>query len=67
MDAAGEVAFGLCDSGMGSPEIGDIALRSLAQVRGMMNFPIAQDLHFHADKSLSAYAREARMAGRIQA
>ena len=52
---------------MGYPEIGHIALRSLAEVRGLMNLPIEQDLHFRADKRLSTYAREARAAGRIQA
>jgi hypothetical protein len=33
----------------------------------MMNLPIEQDLHFRATQALSAYAREARRAGRIQA
>ena len=67
LDESGEVAVGLCDPGVGYPEVGHIALRSLAEVRGLMNLPIEQDLHFRADKRLSAYAREARAAGRIQA
>ena len=29
--------------------------------------PIAQDVHFQATQRLSRYAKEARMAGRIQA
>ena len=41
--------------------------QTIAKVRGMMNLPIEQDLHFRAPKRLSVYANEARMAGRIQA
>ena len=62
-----DVAFGLCDLGLGFPELGRVSLAELAQVRGMLNLPIEQDLHFRADKRLSAYAKEARSAGRIQA
>lgn len=65
-DAPDEV-FGLCDLGMGFPEIGLVSLTELSELRGMMNLPIEQDLHFRPAQSLSAYAREARMAGRIQA
>ena len=62
-----EIAFGLCDLGMGFPELGKVSLSELSTVRGMMALPIEQDLHFEATRRLSAYAREARMAGRIQA
>ena len=64
---AASMATGLCDLGMGFPEVGLVDLRELCAVRGMMNLPIEQDLHFRATQRLSAYAREARMAGRIQA
>lgn len=33
----------------------------------MLKLPIEQDLHFRPDKRLSAYAKVARNAGRIQA
>ncbi|MDM0052961.1 DUF2958 domain-containing protein [Variovorax sp. J22R115] len=62
-----QIAFGLCDLGMGYPELGHVSLAGLSVVRGMMNLPIEQDLHFRATQALSAYAREARLAGRIQA
>lgn len=62
-----DIAFGLCDLGLGFPELGCVSLADLAQVRGMLGLPIEQDLHFRAVKRLSAYAKEARMAGRIQA
>ena len=64
---APELAFGLADLGMGYPELGTVSLPGLCVVRGMMNLPIEQDLHFRGTQRLSAYAREARMAGRIQA
>ncbi|WP_213956791.1 MULTISPECIES: DUF2958 domain-containing protein [unclassified Variovorax] len=67
LDEAGEIAFGLMDLGLGSPEIGSCTLEELEAVRGLMNRPIRQDLHFQADKPLSAYAHEARLQGRIQA
>ena len=62
-----DIAFGLCDLGLGFPEVGCVSLSELAQVRGMLGLPIEQDLHFRADRHLSVCAKEARMAGRIQA
>lgn len=64
---APEIAFGLADLGMGFPELGTVSLVGLTVVRGMMNLPIEQDQHFRPTQSLSGYAREARLAGRIQA
>ena len=58
-------AFGLCDLGLGVPELGWVSLQELATVRGRLGLPIERDLHFLAEKRLSAYAREARHAGRI--
>ncbi|SOE35329.1 DUF2958 domain-containing protein [Delftia acidovorans] len=58
-------AFGLCDLGLGMPELGWVSLSALASVRGRLGLPIERDLHFRAEKRLSAYARDARLAGRI--
>jgi hypothetical protein len=58
-------AFGLCDLGLGMPELGWVSLQELATVRGRLGLPIERDLHFRAEKRLSAYARDARLAGRI--
>jgi hypothetical protein len=58
-------AFGLCDLGLGAPEIGWVSLGELAAVRGRLGLPIERDLSFRAEKRLSAYARDARLAGRI--
>lgn len=61
------VAFGLCDLGLGTPELGSVSLAELAAVRGRLGLPIERDLHFQANKPLSAYAAEARRTGRITA
>jgi hypothetical protein len=60
-----DLAFGLCDLGLGSPELGWVSLAELATVRGRLGLPIERDPHFAATKPLSAYARDARLAGRI--
>ena len=60
-------AFGLCDLGLGFPELGYVSLAELMSVRGRLGLLVELDLHFKADKPISAYAREARMSGRIVA
>ncbi|GAO21523.1 transposon protein [Alicycliphilus sp. B1] len=62
-----EIAFGLCDLGQGFPELGYVSLTELEGLRGNCGLPIERDLHFMANKPLSGYAREARLAGRIMA
>jgi hypothetical protein len=58
-------AFGLCDLGLGFPELGYVSLTELQSVQGCLGLPIERDLHFIATKAISAYAREARLAERI--
>jgi Protein of unknown function (DUF2958) len=65
LDPDGGLAFGLCDLGMGEPELGYVSLAELRTVRGKLGLPIERDLHFEADKSISAYADEARSRQRI--
>ena len=60
-------AFGLCDFGLGSPELGWVSLPELAKVRGRFGLRVERDKAFVANRPLSAYAEEARMAGRIAA
>jgi hypothetical protein len=62
-----DIAFGLCDLGMGCPELGSVSLSELESVRGKLGLPIERDLHFTATKTLSAYADEARAHGAIRA
>ena len=58
-------ACGLYDLGLGMPEFGWVSLGQLATVRGGLGLPIERDRSFRAEKRLSAYARNARLAGRI--
>jgi len=60
-----DLGFGLCDLGLGEPELGTVSLSELASVRGRFGLPIERDAHFRPDKPLSAYTREARLYGRI--
>lgn len=59
--------FGLCDLGLGYPELGWVSLAEIMKVRGPLGLPVERDLHFIADKPISAYAAEARARGRIVA
>lgn len=62
-----DIAFGLCDLGLGCPEIGSVRLSELSALRGRLGLPVERDQYFRADKPLSAYASEARRLGQIQA
>ena len=57
--------FALCDLGLGYPQLGYVSLAEISAVRGRLGLPVERDLHFVADKPLSAYAEEARKQGRI--
>ena len=54
-----DIAFGLCDLGMGCPELGSVRLSELEAVRGAFGLPVERDLHFVACHTLSVYARAA--------
>lgn len=60
-----DIAFGLCDLGLGYPELGDVSLSELSSLRGKLGLPVERDLHFKAKGRLSTYADAARKAGRI--
>lgn len=62
-----DIAFGLCDLGLGYPELGSVRVSELEQIRGRLGLPVERDLHFKADKTLSQYADEARKLERIKA
>jgi Protein of unknown function (DUF2958) len=66
LDADGDTAFGLCDLGMGSPELGCVSLAELRSVRGPLGLPVERDRYFDASKPLSAYAEEADRVGAIR-
>lgn len=60
-----DVAFGLCDLGLGYPELGYVSLTELATVRGRLGLPVERDRYFVAKKTLTEYAAEARTNCRI--
>jgi len=60
-----DLLFGLCDLGLGCPELGYASLAEIMEVRGQLGLPVERDLHFVADKAISAYADDARAKGRI--
>jgi hypothetical protein len=55
-----DIAFGLCDLGLGFPELGTVSLAELAAVRGQLGLPVERDRHWEATHPLSAYAAASR-------
>jgi hypothetical protein len=55
-----EVFFGLCDLGLGEPELGNVALEDLRTPIGQLGLKAERDIHFEARKTLSEYASQAR-------
>ena len=60
-------AFGLCDLGLGCPELGRVSLAALAALPGRLGLPIERDRRFAANKPLSAYTAAAHARGTIAA
>ena len=60
-----DIAFGLCDLGMGFPELGSVSIAELETVRGKLGLAVERDRHFEATKPLSAYVDAAVRAGGI--
>ena len=62
------IAFGLCDLGMGLPELGYVSMDELMSIRfPPFGLPIERDMHFTPKKTLVEYADEASEHGRINA
>lgn len=66
-DPALDLCFGLCDLGLGCPELGYVSLAELTALRGPLGLPIKPDRSFQADMPISSFASEARKIGRIAA
>lgn len=58
-------AFGLCDLGLGFPEMGYVWLPEIKALRGRFGLPVERDLSFESLYPLSVYARAARSASMI--
>jgi hypothetical protein len=61
-----DIAFGLCDLGLGYPELGSVSISELESVRGRLGLPIERDRHFAASRTLSDFADEALRLSRIR-
>lgn len=57
-----DIAFGLCDLGLGFPELGCVSLPELKALRGRLGLPVERDLHFAPMHTLCVYAEAARVA-----
>jgi hypothetical protein len=65
LDADGDLAYGLCDAGMGLPELAHVRLSELEEVRGPRGLRIVSDPHFKPRQPLSAYFADAQRDGSI--
>lgn len=60
-----DIAFGLCDLGMECPELGYVSMSELEGVTLRFGLKIERDMYWEPEKTLSAYAEEARARGKI--
>lgn len=54
-----DIAFGLCDLGMGYPELGCVSIAELQSLRGKLGLPVERDLHFEGKFPITVYASAA--------
>lgn len=59
------LAFGLCDLGLGEPELGYVSLHELAAARGPLGLPLERYLYFVPTYTIAGYAELARKHRRI--
>jgi len=64
-DSKQRMFFGLCDLGIGSPELGYVSLDELLQIRLPMGLKIERDMSWEPEHTLIEYARKARECGSI--
>ena len=55
-----DIAFGLCDLGMGCPELGSVSIGELERLPRRMGLGVERDIRWTATHPLSAYAEAAR-------
>ncbi len=67
MNPDGDLLFGLCDLGMGSPEIGHVSLAELEAIELPLGMKIERDRHFKSNVSITEWAVESREQGHISA
>ncbi len=62
-----DIAEGLCDLGLGCPEIGAVRISELESCVLPLGLRLERDLYFKPSKTLSQYAEDARARGYIHA
>jgi hypothetical protein len=60
-----DLMFGLCDLGLGEPELGYVLLSDLEELRGPGGLRVERDLYWKAKQPVSVYAFAARNERRI--
>jgi hypothetical protein len=60
-----DIAFDLCDLGMGCPELGSVRISELESVRGRLGLPVERDPSFAPVRTISTDARAAWNASAI--
>lgn len=60
-----DILFGLCDLGLGFPELGSVRLSELESVRGRLGLGIERDLYFEGKYPLLVYAEAASVRDAI--
>ena len=61
------IAYGLCDLGLGCPEVGSVSLEEIKSVRGNWGLPVERDRGFIPQKTLDEYAQIAKKTGGMSA
>ena len=65
LDPNDHLAFGLCDLGLGEPELGYVSLHELSAACGPLGLPLERDLYFASTRTIAVYAELAREHRRI--
>jgi len=60
-----DIAFGLCDLGFGTPELGHVSISEIQSIKKPVVYMLERDLHFKAKYQISTYADKARIEGYI--
>ena len=64
-DKKSGIMFGLCDLGMGPPELGSVSLKEIEEIKLPFELGIERDMYWEPKKTLAEYAKDAREAGSI--
>ena len=60
-----DIAYGLCDLGLGFPELGNVFIPEILSVRGKFGLHVERDLSFQAKYPIRVYADAAWFKGCI--